>query len=178
MLKIIPVDEAEEPYRAPDLDWDGFVGDLVLNPLTHATAPGDLKAEAGLHTQVLICLMTDRRVEESELRTGDENRGWFGDSFDTMEGETPIGSRLWLLRRSALVSGIEVLAEDYAREGLQPLLDQQAVVRIDVSAVADRAKNRLDLTVDLYGRDGARVYNHKFELLWRQIDGVANSSTG
>ena len=177
MLKIIPVDEAEEPYRAPDLDWNGIVGDLVLNPLTHPTAPGDLKAEQGLHTQVLICLMTDRRVEESELRSGDENRGWFGDSFDTMLNETPIGSRLWLLRRSALVPGIEVRAQDYAREALQPLIGQQAVVRVDVSAVADRAGNRLDLMVDLFGRDGARIYNRKFELLWRQIDGVANSST-
>lgn len=178
MLKIIPVDEAEEPYRAPDLDWNGFVGDLVLNPLTHAAAPGDLKAEAGLHTQVLIYLMTDRRVEESELRNGDENRGWFGDSFDTMEGETPIGSRWWLLRRSALYPGIEVLAEDYGREALQPLIDQQAVARVDLSATADRARNRMDVAVSLYGRDGARIYNHKFELLWRQIDGVANSSTG
>jgi phage gp46-like protein len=178
MLKIIPVDEAEEPYRAPDLDWNGVVGDLVLNPLMHASAPGDLKAEQGLHTQVLICLMTDRRVEDSELRDGDENRGWFGDSFDTVEGETPIGSRLWLLRRSALVPGIEVLAEDYAREALQPLLDQQAVARVDVNAVVVRAQNRMDLTVSLFGRNGAQVYNSKFELLWRQIDGVANSSTG
>lgn len=174
MLKIIPADDADEPYRAPDLGWDGFIADLIINPLTHPLAPGDLRAEQGLATQVLICLMTDRRVEPSELRDGDENRGWIGDSFDVMNGETPIGSRLWLLRRAALYPGIETKAEDYAREALQPLIDQGAVAKVDVAATPNFAANRLDLAVSLYGRKGAQVYNSKFELLWRQIDGVAN----
>jgi len=172
MLKIIPVDDTEEPYRAPDLGWGGVVGDLILNPLTHPDAPGDFRSEQGLATQVLICLMTDRRVEQSELRDGDENRGWFGDSFDVMDGETPIGSRLWLLRRSALYPGIEIKAEDYAREALQPLIDQGAAARVDVTATP--GDKRLDLSVALYGQNGSRIYSSQFELLWRQIDGVAN----
>ncbi|MDO3434322.1 phage GP46 family protein [Rhizobium sp. CBN3] len=174
MLKIIPADDAEEPYRSPDLGWDGLSGDLILNPLTHPAAPGDFRAEQGLATQVLISLMTDRRVEASELPSGVENRGWIGDSFDTAEGETPLGSKLWLLRRSALYEGIEVKAQDYAREALQPLLSQGVVARIDVTATADRPLKRLDLTVSLYGRDGTKLYDNKFELLWRQIDGVAD----
>jgi phage gp46-like protein len=178
MLKIIPVDDAEEPYRAPDLIWDGIVGDLAINPLTHPDAPGDLRAEQGLATQVLIHLMTDARVEQSELRDGDDNRGWFGNSFDVMDGEQPIGSRLWLLRRSALTDGIEIEAQDYAREALQPLLSQSAVARIDVAAVADRANSRLDLAVTIYGRNGEVTFDKKYELLWRQIDGVDNPLAG
>jgi phage gp46-like protein len=178
MLKIIPVDDAEEPYCAPDLIWDGIIGDLAVNPLTHPEAPGDLRAEQGLATQVLIHLMTDARVEQSELRDGDENRGWFGDSFDVMDGEQPIGSRLWLLRRSALYDGIEVEAQDYAREALQPLLSQSAVARIDVTATADRANSRLDLAVTIYGRNGEVTFDNKYELLWRQIDGVDNPLAG
>jgi phage gp46-like protein len=178
MLKIIPVDGAEEPYRAPDIIWDGIVGDLAVNPLTHPDAPGDLRAEQGLATQVLIHLMTDARVEQSELRDGDENRGWFGDSFDVMDGEQPIGSRLWLLRRSALHDGIETEAQDYAREALQPLLSQSAVARIDVAATADRANSRLDLEVTIYGRNGEVTFDQKYELLWRQIDGVDNPLAG
>jgi phage gp46-like protein len=146
--------------------------------LTHPDAPGDLRAEQGIATQVLIHLMTDARVEQSELRDGDDNRGWFGDSFDVMDGEQPIGSRLWLLRRSALYDGIEVEAQDYAREALQPLLSQSAVARIDVAAVADRANSRLDLTVTIYGRNGDVTFDKKFELLWRQIDGVDNPLAG
>jgi phage gp46-like protein len=175
MLKIIPVEDTEEPYCAPDLGWDGIVGDLIINPFTHPDAPGDFRAEQGLATQVLICLMTDRRVEPSELRDGDENRGWIGDSFDTVDGETPVGSRLWLLRRSSMEDGIEIKAEDYAREALQPLIDQGAVARVDVTVIADG--NRLGLSVALYGRNGSKIYNSKFELLWRQIDGMANPLT-
>ncbi|MFD1328302.1 phage GP46 family protein [Mycoplana ramosa] len=172
MLRIVPLDDGEEPYRSPDLGWDGVAGDLILNSLLHPTAPGDFRAEQGLATQVLICLMTDRRVEPYELRDGDVNRGWIGDSFDLGPGETPIGSRLWLLRRSALHEGIETLVEAYAAEALQPLIDQGAAVRVTATATADRPASRLTLDISLYGHDGAQSFNRKFEILWRQIDGV------
>lgn len=178
MLRTIPLDESEEPYRAPDLGWDDFVGDLILNALDHPSAPGDLRAEQGLATQVLIHLMTDRRVEESELKDGQGNRGWIGDSFDQMDGEGPLGSRLWLLRRSAIYEGIEIDVEDYVREALEPLLVQGAIASIDVSVIVDRPDGCIDYTVTLAGRDGARVYEQKFELLWRQINGVVHPLAG
>lgn len=174
MIRIIPIEGDDEPYRSPDLGWDGVVGDLIVNGFQHASAPGDFRAEQGLATQVLILLMTDRRVEESELRDGEENRGWFGDGVDRMDGEEPLGSRLWLLRRRSLYDGIETDAQDYALEALQPLIDQGAVARVDAVATIERAENRLDLAISLYGRDGGRVYDRKFEGLWRQINGVAH----
>lgn len=171
MLRIISTGDSDELYRIPDIELDALgIGDLVLNDLLHEVQPGDFRSEQAIRTQVIICLLTDRRVEKSELRSGDENRGWIGDSFDLMDGETAIGSRLWLLRRSALHDGIETLAETYAREALAPLLAQKAVVRVDVKATADRAKNQLDLDIRLYGRDGAMIFAEKFGLLWRQID--------
>lgn len=173
-MRIIPLDEGEEPYRAPDLGWDGVVGDLILNGLDHPSAPGDLRAEQGLATQVLIHLMTDRRVEESELPEGQQNRGWIGDSFDLMGDEGPLGSRLWLLRRRSIYEGIEIDVEDYVREALEPLVVQGAVASIDVAVTVDRPGARVDYVVTLNGRDGLRVYEQKFELLWRQIDGVAH----
>lgn len=178
MLKIIPVDDGEDPYRAPDLGWDGEVGDLIINPLTHPDAPGDFRAEQGLATQVLIYLQTDRRVDPSELRDGDENRGWIGDSFDLGPDEQPLGSRLWLLRRSALYDGIEVVIEAYVREALQPLLDVKAVSRIELAVTVERALNRASYQVSLYGRDGAKTYDKKFELLWDQINGVEYPLSG
>jgi len=178
MLKIIPVEDTDDPYRAPDLGWDGEVGDLIINPLMHADAPGDFRAEQGLATQVLIYLMTDRRVDASELRDGDENRGWIGDSFDMGPNEQPLGSRLWLLRRSAIYDGIEVRVEAYVREALQPLLAVKAVARIDVAVTVDRAGNKVAYQVSLYGRDGAKIYDNKFELLWDQINGVEYPLSG
>ncbi len=174
MVRIIAIDETEEPYRAPDLGWDGIVGDLLINGLDHPDAPGDFRAEQGLATQVLIHLMTDRRVEESELPSGEQNRGWLGDSFDLMGGERPLGSRLWLLRRRAIYEGIEVDVEDYVREALEPLIEQGAVASIAVEVSVDRPANRVGYIVTLTGRDGLRVYERNFELLWRQIDGVAH----
>lgn len=178
MIRIIPLDESVEPYRAPDLGWDGLAGDLILNGLDHPLAPGDLRSEQGLASQVLIHLMTDRRVEESELREGEDNRGWLGDSFDQMDGEGPLGSRLWLLMRQALYEGIEIDVEDYVREALEPLIAQGAVASVGVAVSVDRAQSRVDYTVTLAGRDGARVYEQKFELLWRQINGVVHPLAG
>jgi phage gp46-like protein len=173
MLRITPVADQADPYRIPDLVPDGYgVADLAVNSLLAADNPGDFACGQGLRTQVIICLMTDARVETSELRTGDENRGWIGDTFDLMAGETAIGSKLWLLRRSSLHDGIETWAALYARQALRPLIDQGAAVRVEVAAVADRAKNTLTLDVSLYGRDGAAVYQDKFELLWRQVDAL------
>lgn len=173
MLRITPTDERDELYRLPDLVLDAHgVGDLVVNGAGDADAPGDLQCLFGLRTQVIICLLSDARADASELRDGDENRGWIGDTFDLAGAERPIGSKLWLLRRSALVDGIEVKAELYARLALQTLIDQGACVRVEASAVADRTRNSLTLDVSLYGRDGARTFNEKFELLWRQDGGL------
>ncbi|OLP56831.1 hypothetical protein BJF92_12225 [Rhizobium rhizosphaerae] len=177
MVRIIPIEPEQEPYRAPDLVWDGIAGDLAVNALTHPQAPGDLKAEQGLATQVLICLMTDVRVEASELPDGVENRGWVGDGFDLAQGESPMGSRLWLLRRRPIFDGIETVVEDYVRMALQPLLDQGVAVSLDVTVTADRPRNRVDYAVAIKGRSGALVYEQKFQLLWSQIDGVDHPLT-
>ena len=173
MLRITSLDDGADPYRIPDLVLDARgVGDLVLTSLIGGGNPGDFQAGQGLRTQVIIALMTDARVEASELSGDEANRGWIGDTFDTMAHEGPIGSKLWLLRRTAMTDDIEMRAALYARAALQTLIDQQAVVRVDVSAVADRAAARLDLDIALYGRAGAQVYHEKFELLWRQVDGL------
>jgi phage gp46-like protein len=170
VLRITPISDQADPYRIPDLVLDGYgVADLAVNSLLTGDNPGDFQCGQGLRTQVIIALLTDARVETSELRSGDENRGWIGDTFDTMAGETPIGSKLWLLRRSSLYDGIEIWAELYARMALKTLIDQGACVRVDVKAASDRAKNTLTLDVSLYGRDGAAVYQDRFELLWRQV---------
>lgn len=168
-MRIIPLGPQKEPLLDPDLVWNGVYADLVQTSLADPDNPGGLRAQEAIETAVLICLMTDRRADPSELRDGDVNRGWPGDGFDIELGETPLGSRLWLLQRRALTSDIEQLAEDYAREALQTLIDQGAFVRIDVAATADRPRNSLDLAVAGYGRDGARTYDRKFAVLWDQL---------
>ncbi len=168
-MRVVPISEAVEPIRLPDLIWNplAFEADVAID-----TETGDFVSEAAIETAVLICLMTDRRVEPYELPEGESNRGWPGDGFDVAPGEVPLGSKLWLLRRRALEPGIEVEAEDYAREALDTLLTQKVAVRADVSATAERANNRLVLDVALYGREGAAIYQKRFAVLWEQIDGA------
>lgn len=173
-MRIVPLDLPAEPLLDPDLVWNGFVGDLVTTSLADPVNPGGLRSTQALVTAVLICLMTDRRADATELRDGDINRGWPGDSFDVSDGEPPLGSKLWLLRRRALTDGIEVLAQDYAQEALQTLIDQGAVVRFDITATADRVRRRLDLAIAGYGRDGARAIDQRFAVLWDQLDGISD----
>lgn len=173
-MRIVPLDAPADPLLDPDLVWDGRIGDLAVTSLLDIDNPGGLRCGQALATAILICLMTDARAEAIELRDGDVNRGWPGDSFDLQAGETPLGSKLWLLARRAIEPGIETLAEDYAREALQTLIDQGAVARFEVTAAADRPARRLDLAVTAYGRDGAQIYDQKFAVLWDQTDGVSS----
>jgi phage gp46-like protein len=138
---------------------------------------GGLAADAALATAVVLCLFTDKRVPPDHpvayLTDGDP-RGWWGDGVDVRADldETELGSWLWLLERAPLTflqqSGAR-WAEQFARDALAPLIGQNAVSRIDASATVDEIANRLELSVQLYGRDGASAYDRKFELVWKQM---------
>jgi phage gp46-like protein len=167
MIRIVPVDDMPRGHLAPDIVWNGRIGDLAL--AGRGEAAGGLQASAHLASAVTIALMTDIRVEQDELRSGDVNRGWPGDAFDldTEAGERPLGSRLWLLRRSTVNdSATPQLAEDYAREALEFMLEIGAVAGVDVSAVAAPAHNRLDLSVVLTDRAGAVLVAPKYQVHW------------
>lgn len=166
-MRVVPIGQNAEPILTPDLIWDGSIGDLVIDQDRN-----DLRAARAIETAVLICLQTDRRVDPSELPSGETNRGWPGDAFDLQPGEGPLGSKLWLLRRRAVSDDLEMLASDYAREAMQTLIDQGVAARVDVSATADPSRNRLDLDIALYGRDGATVFQQRFSVLWDQLNGV------
>lgn len=166
-MRVVPLASAAEPILTPDLMWNGTTGDIVID-----YGRGDLQCRNAIQTAVLICLMTDARVDPSELPDGESNRGWPGDAFDMQPGEVPLGSKLWLLRRRALTEDIDLEAQDYARAALQTLIDQSVVARVDVEAVRSPERARLDLDIALYGRDGAVVFKQRFAVLWDQIDGL------
>lgn len=174
-MRIIPISDGAEESLAPDLVYDGVLGDLAPAGDGEAGNRGGLRARAAIETAVLICLLTDARVSEDELRTGDENRGWPGDSFDLDEaaGEAPIGSKLWLLRRRT-VDAIETprLAETWALEALQVLIDQGAAAAATAVATADPARNRLTLAVTVTDRAGVSLVDRKFQILWESLDGI------
>jgi len=170
---------------APDpfLNWDSIwnstaaAADWRLADLDEAQNVGGLRSKDALHTAVVLSLFTDRRVEVDHplfwLADGDP-QGWWGDSLDVDAGahETALGSLLWLLARAPMtIAGQSVSdwARHFAEEALAHLIAQGACVRIEVIAEAHESRGRLDLTVRLFGRDGANIFDRKFDLVWHQV---------
>ena len=89
-------------------------------------------------------------------------------------GEGELGSLLWLLERAPVnIRGrtADVWAKEFARTALEPLQTQGLVTRIEISATLNAARGRIELLVDLFGRDGLKVFDRKFDLIWNQVPG-------
>jgi phage gp46-like protein len=167
-MRILPIASPEEPSLTPDVIWDGAMGDFAPAAANEAGNRGGLAARRQLATAVLLSLMTDCAADPSELREGDEQRGWAGDPL-AGEGETALGSKLWLLRRRT-VDEVETprLAIDYARAALQPLIEQRAVAAFEISAEARPEWRMLVLFVRGTDRDGATLVAQRFQVLWEE----------
>jgi phage gp46-like protein len=131
---------------------------------------GGLQAQHALDTAVILCLFTWRRAETYDAlpTKSSDLKGWWGDAIDLEDNEKPMGSRLWLLFRSVLNAKVAATAKDYCVEALQTLIDQGAVARIDVTTEAQVVAGILAIRVQLYSTSGARTYDQKFDILWRQ----------
>ena len=159
-----------------DTQWqgDGGFGDWALQGLTASHNAGGLTADRTLETAVIIALFTDRAVPAQHplARFSDgDRRGWWGDApaMRTDDGETEWGSLLWLLERSIATPEIARWAEVFAIDAMGPIIRQGAAVRATARAVLLAARNGMTLDVGLYGRDGATVFDRKFDVLWRQV---------
>jgi len=166
-----------QPQLLIDSVWNPELGfaDWAVAGADEPLNRGGLRAKAALQTAVVLALFTDKRCpDDHPLRryVGDNDPGgWWGDGVDVRADlfEDELGSLLWTLQRAVLTEDTRRWVERLAEEALAPLIRQGAVVRIDVQAIARPAVNRLDLHVQMYGRDGARKYEHRFEDIWRQV---------
>lgn len=173
-MKITVLNEQGQGHINPDLCWNGIFADLEVAGDGAVNGRGAFVADNEIATAVIICLMTDVGVDETEIREGDTQRGWPGDGFDLQGQEVPLGSKLWLLRRSVVDNDrVPRLAERYAEEALQTLIEQGVCVRVEVQAIGIPLQNRLELDVSLYGRSGTQTFHEKFEILWEQVNSVS-----
>lgn len=174
----VRIDEGsdEQPILLWDSVWQpcGGFADWALAGPDEPQNRGGLRSKAALHTAIIIALFTDRRIEKDHplaylVEDGDP-RGWFGDGEDIHEdlGEGEMGSLLWVLARAPLTEEIRRWVEALAIEALATLIRQGVAVRIEAQAVAYFAVNRVELAIQIYGRDGSKVYDFKFDDLWRQ----------
>lgn len=180
-MAILRVRTDEGAEKQPSLYWDSVwqpsagVSDWMLAEADEDQNQGGLRAKATLHTAVVLCLFTDRRMPDNHplrylIEDGADPRGWFGDGEDIRgdlhEGE--MGSLLWVFERSILTIEIGRWVEAIALDALHPLTSQGAAARIEAQADVFSAINRCDLSVQIYGRDGSRIYDFRFEDLWKQ----------
>lgn len=148
----------------------GYADWIMAGPDDPPSQRGGLRSRMGLHTAILICLLTDRRLPEGVPSPRDDGdpRGWWGDSIRLEdEPDTEIGSLLWTLERGTLDEDVARLAKDYAEEALDVLIDQGAVGRFEVETEADKARGFLVIRVGAFDHAGARIYDERFNFLWR-----------
>ncbi len=169
----------EQPHLLWDTIWvqrldaSGGHGDWILSGDGDQSASrGGLRSEAALHTATLLILFTDARApDDVALPTDDgDRRGWWGDGL-RLEGEPdmPLGSLIWLeVERGVLTEPTRARVQLAAEEALAVLADQGAVARTEIETGIDDRRSMLWLLVSHFAHDGARVYEQRFGVLWRQ----------
>lgn len=130
------------------------------------TSGADLMQGDDLQTAVLISLFTNRRaLPDDPLPPGSANRqGWWADAF----ADVPIGSRLWLLYRSKRTQHVLDLAQQYAQESLQWLIDDGVCGSFDVRfewSAPNQDTTTLAGSVVAHRNDGTSV-PIQFEWVW------------
>jgi phage gp46-like protein len=165
--------EAGQGLLLWDSVWDAntFSADWQLAGPDETFNRGGLRATSALETAVIISLWTEQRVpDDHPLRylADDDPGGWWGDGL-LLEGEKPLGSLLWLLRRAPLTPEVVRWAASEAERALAHLVEQGAAVKVETFAEGNALQGRLELTVNLYGKNGTRVYDRRFEVIWNQV---------
>lgn len=148
--------------------WDvaEFQGDWLL-------AGSVLDESRALATAVAVSLLTDRTADDDDaLPFGtSDRRGWWGDfEAGLIHGGTPVGSKLWLLRREKQEPETRARAEQYIREALAWMLADGVVASIDlvVDWFADGALGA-EITMHRGGKSSVAV---RFESLWTEMQAV------
>lgn len=107
----------------------------------------DIAEDEGLRTAALLSVLMDRRAaDDDQLPSPGDLRGWWGDELAGPEGDR-IGSRLWLLSRSAAEPGVARRAKAVAEDGLAWLIEDGVASSVDVSAELVDGDLSIDVTI-------------------------------
>lgn len=139
------------------LVWSDDVADLAIKD-------DDLDADAGLRTAVILSIFTDRRAEaDDDIPAGDgDRRGWWADQFSAVDSDL-MGSRLWLLDRSAQRGNIPQLIDAYVREALAWMLVDHVVDEIGVEVEEQPGKVFYSVTL---ARPHTSPVTFRFSHVW------------
>ena len=122
-------------------------------------------AKDDLARAVVNSLFSWARAEDDDERPTESKMGWWADSYSD-EGDK-FGSRLWLLMRSSLTAETLALAEEYAQEALQWLIEDRIASEIAVRAEIEGA-DRLNLQVEVV-RPDEKALTARFVDVWSRL---------
>jgi phage gp46-like protein len=158
-------------------DATTLLGDWIVAGASSA-GPDGLNARGlsdldQLESNVFVSLFTHRQAPVGWRPEVTDRRGWWGDGV-AAEGRTaePIGSHLWLLRNEIATARVAALAKVYAEEALSWLLRDGVVGRIAVaSELIENPRRGINLTIEIFARDGTVTFKAQFARLWQEIGG-------
>jgi phage gp46-like protein len=163
-LVLIPTEPPITALSDIQTTWDPWLlhGDWLF-------IPPDLVTGRDLETAATISLFTDRLALPADPlpdpNDGDR-RGWWAD-WEFPGGN--IGSRLWLISREKQTEDTRRRAEDYCREALQWMLDDDVADRVEVTAAWNtRTPGRLDVDVTIT-RDRNVLLKRNYSWAWGQL---------
>jgi phage gp46-like protein len=138
---------------------------------------GELDDSMALATAVVVALGTDALASvDDRLPDPDstDRGGWWGDmDADTIWNGWPIGTKLWLLRRSAIESSegrwgsTQTLAMNYIRDCMQPFVDRKICTRFEVLSMRV-TKQQINAVVRIY-RGPTVAIDLMYQALWQGI---------
>jgi phage gp46-like protein len=152
------------PAYSVTLDWQ-LLGD------------GTLDDSESLQTAVAVALGTNALADVDDILPDPDStdrQGWWGDmDADVIWSAWPIGTKLWLLSRSAILGpeskfgSTQGWANDYICAALQPFVDRKICSSFEVVSLrVDR--QRIDVLIRLY-RGPKSAIQLMYQILWQGI---------
>lgn len=140
------------------LEWHDYGADVSIQG-------GDLVADDGLATPVLVSLFTDARAPSFDVLPDEDSslRGWWGD-FDQDDNT---GSLLWLISREKLLPEVAERAREYCVDALRWLTDEDIAESYDVDVQLIKPEY-MQIKIRIH-RGGAVRYDY----LWDAIEDYA-----
>jgi phage gp46-like protein len=163
-VDIRTVQNNEFPAYSVTIDWQ-------------LLSDGELDDSMALATAVMVALGTDALADVTDRLPDPDStnrEGWWGDfDSDVIWNAWPIGTKLWLLRRSAIepvqakFGATQSWAMNYIRDAIQPFIDRKIASRYEILSMrAD--KQQISSIVRIY-RGPSYAIDLKYQMLWQGI---------